>query len=91
MRQVKLALGRQRRSPQITAERALRPLDVDPVGPGTPRSPVHQQARRIEDVIAHPMRVQKIVQPEAVVGRIVARGHRDLDDWPAQFPGELML
>jgi hypothetical protein len=39
---------------QMAAERALHPLDVDPVGLGGLRSPVHQQARGIKNMIVHP-------------------------------------
>jgi hypothetical protein len=68
----------------------LHPLDVDPVGLGGLRTPVYQQARRIEDMIAHPMRFQQMVQPEAVVAHLVARDHLDLNDWPAQLSGNLV-
>jgi hypothetical protein len=74
---------------QMAAERALHPLDVDPVGLGGLRSPIYQQARGIKDMIVHPMRFQEIVQPEPVVTRLVARDRLDLVDQPAEFTGNL--
>jgi hypothetical protein len=74
---------------QMPAERALHPLDVDPVGLGGLRSTVHQQARGIKDMIVHPMRFQEMVQPEPVVTRLVSRDRLDLVDRPAEFTGNL--
>jgi hypothetical protein len=74
---------------QMAAERALHPLDVDPVGLGGLRSTVHQQARGIKDMIVHPMRLQEMVQPEPVVTRLVARDRLNLEDRPAEFTGNL--
>ena len=67
----------------------MHPLDVDPVGFGGLRSPVHQQARGIKDMIVHPMRFQEMVQPEPIVTRLVARDRLDLVDRPAEFTGNL--
>jgi hypothetical protein len=49
-----------------------------------------ESPRRIEDMIARPVRFQQMMQREAVVACFVARDHLDLGDWPAQFPGNLM-
>jgi hypothetical protein len=81
--------ARIRLAAQMATECTLHPLEVDPVGLGALRSPVYQQARRIEDMIAHPMRFQHMVQPEAIVAGLVARDHLDLVDRPAEFTGNL--
>src|SRR5215471_14150726 len=62
---------------QITAKCPQHPLDVNPIGLGAPRPPVHQQARRIENMITHPMSFEPAVQPEPVIAGLVARHHLD--------------
>src|SRR5215467_408667 len=62
---------------QITAKCPQHPLDVNPIGLGAPRPPVHQQARRIENMITHPMSFEQAVQPEPVIAGFVARDHLD--------------
>jgi hypothetical protein len=47
--------ARIRLAAQIAAERPQYPFDVDPVGLGPLRPPSHQQARGVENIIAHPM------------------------------------
>ena len=78
--------ARIRLTAQITGQRPQHSLDVDPIGLGTPRPPVHQQARRIENMIAHPMSFEQAVQPEPVIAGLVARDHLDR---PAQLAANL--
>jgi hypothetical protein len=71
---------------QIAAQRPQHPLDVNPIGLGPPRPPIHQKACRIENMIVHTGSREQAVQPEPVIAGLVARDHFDR---PAQLPANL--
>src|ERR1700694_3782873 len=58
---------------QIGHERAQQLCHVDVVGLGPSRSPIHLNARRIDDVVADTVRLKEAMQPEPVITGLVAR------------------
>jgi hypothetical protein len=61
---------------EVAGQQGQQPRQIQFVRLGTPRAPLHFDARRIDDVIGDAVRHQIPVQPEGVAAGLVAADHR---------------
>jgi hypothetical protein len=66
-----------RLTPQIRQEHPHQLVQIDAIGVGAPRPPVHLDARRVENVTDHALRRQPALQPMPVKARFEARQNAD--------------